>query len=66
MTRFKQFNYPDVKLTGGPLKEQFDRTLNTMMSLDNNRVLKVYRQCAALPAPGVGELQRDDVREAAV
>jgi len=47
-----QFAYGDVKLTGGPLKAQFDHTLNYYMALDEDRVLKVYRQRTGLPAPG--------------
>src|SRR2546421_3610731 len=52
MTRLNQFAYGEVKLTGGPLKEQFDRTLKYYLGLDEDRVLKVYRQNAGLPAPG--------------
>ncbi|PYU94554.1 MAG: hypothetical protein DMG25_06465 [Acidobacteria bacterium] len=47
-----QFRYSDVKLTGGPLKDQFDRIHAAYMALDEDRVLKVYRQRAGLPAPG--------------
>lgn len=50
--RLNQFGHGDVKLTGGPLKAQFDHTLNYYMGLDEDRVLKVYRQRAGLPAPG--------------
>ena len=51
-TRLSQFGYGDVKLTGGPLKAQFDHTLNYYLALDEDRVLKVYRQRTGLPAPG--------------
>jgi DUF1680 family protein len=47
-----EFNYSDVKLTGGPLKAQFDRVHAHFLGLDNDRLLKVYRQRAGLPAPG--------------
>lgn len=50
--RLRQFSYGDVKLTGGPLKAQFDHTLGYFMALDEDRVLKVYRQRTGLPAPG--------------
>ena len=50
--RLNQFGYGQVKLTGGPLKAQFDHTLNYYMALDEGRVLKVYRQRTGLPAPG--------------
>src|SRR5438093_4951160 len=47
-----QFRYSDVKLTGGPLKDQFDRIHAAYVALDEDRVLKVCRQRAGLPAPG--------------
>ncbi len=46
------FAYSDVKLTGGPLKAQWDRIHASYMQLDEDRLLKVYRQRAGLPAPG--------------
>lgn len=48
----REFNYQDVQLTGGPLKEQYDRIHAHYVGLDNDRLLKVYRQHAGLPAPG--------------
>lgn len=50
--RMNQFGYGRVRLTGGPLKAQFDHTLAYYMALDEDRVLKVYRQRTGLPAPG--------------
>ena len=50
--RLSQFGYGDVKLTGGPLKAQFDHTLNYYLALDEDQMLKVYRQRTGLPAPG--------------
>jgi hypothetical protein len=47
-----EFSYSDVKLTAGPLKSQFDRVHAHFLGLDNDRLLKVYRQRAGLPAPG--------------
>jgi len=44
--------YSQVKLTGGPLRSQLDRIHASYQSLDENRLLKVYRQRAGLPAPG--------------
>jgi hypothetical protein len=46
------FAYSDVALTGGPLKAQWDRIHASYMKLDEDRLLKVYRQRAGLPAPG--------------
>jgi DUF1680 family protein len=48
----QEFSYADVQLTGGPLKRQYDHLHQHFLSLDNDRLLKVYRQRAGLPAPG--------------
>ncbi len=50
--RLFPFGYSDTKLTGGPLKAQFDRLHAWYRALDEDRVLKVYRQRAGLTAPG--------------
>ncbi len=47
-----QFRYSDVKLTGGSLKEQFDRIHASYLGLDEDGLLKEFRQRAGLPAPG--------------
>jgi uncharacterized protein len=44
--------YSDVKLTGGPLKAQFDRIHASYLALDEDRLLKELRVRAGLPAPG--------------
>lgn len=49
---FAEFDYGEVELTGGPLKEQYDRIHSRYLALDNDRLLKVYRERAGLPAPG--------------
>lgn len=46
------FTYADVKLTGGPLRSQFDRIHEAYVALDNDRLLKPYRRRAGLPDPG--------------
>ncbi len=48
----REYPYGAVTLTGGPLKEQYDRVHASYLALDNDRLLKVYRQRAGLPAPG--------------
>ncbi|MDP9050085.1 MAG: glycoside hydrolase family 127 protein [Acidobacteriota bacterium] len=48
----RQFNYADVQLTGGPFAEQYDALHAHYLALSNDRLLKVYRQRAGLPAPG--------------
>ncbi|MDE3162495.1 MAG: glycoside hydrolase family 127 protein [Acidobacteriota bacterium] len=47
-----EFDYDQVRLIGGPLKAHYDRIHATYLALDNDRLLKVYRQRAGLPAPG--------------
>ncbi len=46
------FRYADVKLTGGPLKAQFDRIHASYQSLNEDNLLKELRVRAGLPAPG--------------
>src|SRR5687768_11630259 len=47
-----EFPYGAVRLTGGPLKQHFDRIQAHFLALDNDRLLKVFRERAGLPAPG--------------
>jgi len=47
-----EFDYGAVRLTGGPLKQQYDRIRDSYLALDNDRLLKPYRERAGLPAPG--------------
>ncbi|MEO6434174.1 MAG: beta-L-arabinofuranosidase domain-containing protein [Tepidisphaeraceae bacterium] len=51
--KLRPFSYGDVALTAGPLKAQYDYALDVFLKLDDDRILKVYRQTAGLPAPGV-------------
>ena len=46
------FSYGDVQLLDGPMKRQFDENHARFLNLDDDRLLKVFRQVAALPAPG--------------
>ena len=46
------FRYRDVKLTGGPLKAQFDRIHAAYLAVDEDGLLKEFRVRAGLPAPG--------------
>lgn len=48
----RQFDYSQVQLTGGPFADQYDALHAHYLSLSNDRLLKVYRQRAGLPAPG--------------
>lgn len=50
--QFAEFEYGAARLTGGPLKQQYDHVHASYLALDNERLLKVYRERAGLPAPG--------------
>jgi uncharacterized protein len=44
--------YADVQLQDGPMKRQFEENHARYLHLDEDRMLKVFRQVAGLPAPG--------------
>ena len=46
------FPYSDVQLLDGPMKRQFEENHARFLNLDDDRLLKVFRQVAGLPAPG--------------
>jgi uncharacterized protein len=47
-----QFAYSDVELLDGPMKRQFEELHARYLNLEDDRLLKVFRQVAGLPAPG--------------
>ena len=47
-----QVEYSEVQLLDGPLKQQFDQNHEFFLNLSEDRVLKIFRQRAGLPAPG--------------
>jgi hypothetical protein len=47
-----EFGYGDVRLTGGPLGSHYQAIHAHYLSLDNDRLLKIYRQHAGMDAPG--------------
>lgn len=47
-----QFSYSEVQLLDGPMLEQFRRNHEFFLALDDDRLLKPFRQRAGLPAPG--------------
>jgi DUF1680 family protein len=51
-TPLNTFGYGDVQLLDGPMKRQFDYHHDLFLHLDDDRLLKVFRQKAGLPAPG--------------
>jgi len=51
-TPLSTFAYSEVELFDGPMKRQFDENHARFLGLDDDRLLKVFRQVAGLPAPG--------------
>ncbi|HYK34975.1 beta-L-arabinofuranosidase domain-containing protein [Alloacidobacterium sp.] len=47
-----QFAYANVQLLDGPMLDQFNRNHAFFLALDDDRLLKPFRQRAGLPAPG--------------
>jgi DUF1680 family protein len=47
-----QFGFGDVELLEGPLRQQFETNHAFYRNLDEDRLLKPFRQRAGLPAPG--------------
>jgi len=46
------FDYSQVELLDSPLRRQFDTNHVFFLRLDDDRMLKIYRQRVGLPAPG--------------
>jgi DUF1680 family protein len=51
-TPLATFAYSDVQLLDGPMKQQFEENHARFLNLDDDRLLKVFRQVAGLPGPG--------------
>jgi hypothetical protein len=51
-TRLSQFEYKDVQLLDGPMLEQFRHNHSLFLNLDEDSLLKPFRQLVGLPAPG--------------
>jgi DUF1680 family protein len=51
-TPLTTFAYGDVQLHDGPMKRQFEENHARFLNLDEDRMLKVFRQVAGLLAPG--------------
>ena len=47
-----QFEYAQVQLLDGPLREQFNRNHDVFLHLDEDAMLKPFREREGLPAPG--------------
>lgn len=50
--KLSQFEYSEVQLLDGPALEQFNTNHAFFLALDDDRLLKPFRQRAGLPAPG--------------
>jgi hypothetical protein len=50
--QLSQFDYGDVQLLEGPMLDQFNRNHAFFLAMDEDRLLKPFRQAAGLPAPG--------------
>jgi len=51
-TPLTTFAYSDVQFQDGPMKRQFEENHTRFLALDEDRMLKVFRQVAGLSAPG--------------
>jgi len=51
-TPLTTFAYGDVQLHDGPMKRQFEENHSRFLHLEDDRMLKVFRQVAGMPAPG--------------
>src|SRR5437016_4942009 len=50
--KLREFAYPQVRLTDGPIAAMYNRLRAHFLKLDEDRLLKVYRQRVGMPAPG--------------
>src|SRR5580704_12252021 len=51
-TPLKLFEYRDIQLLDGPMLVQFQQNQSLFMSLNEDSLLKPFRQLAGQPAPG--------------
>jgi DUF1680 family protein len=51
-TRFRQLDYSQVRLLSGPMLAQFGHNRSLFLALDDDRLLKPFRQLTGMPAPG--------------
>src|SRR5438876_4121389 len=51
--KLREFSYGQVTLTEGPMAAMYQRMRAHFLKLDEDRLLKVYRQRAGMPAPGL-------------
>ncbi len=51
-TRLSQFEYAEVQLLDGPMQQQFRQNHELFLNLNEDSLLKPFRQLAGQPAPG--------------
>jgi hypothetical protein len=51
-TKLSQFEYSEVELLEGPMREQFQHNVTLFLNLPDDNLLKPFRQLAGQPAPG--------------
>src|ERR1700744_1926332 len=51
-TQLRLLDYSQVQLLDSPLRQQFDHNHALFLALDNDRLLKPFRQLTGMPAPG--------------
>jgi hypothetical protein len=51
-TKLSQFSYRDVQLLDGPMLDQFNANHSFFLALNEDSLLKPFREGAGLPAPG--------------
>lgn len=51
-TKLRQLNYSQIQLLEGPMQEQFRANHAFFLALDEDALLKPFRQASELPAPG--------------
>lgn len=51
-THMRQLDYSQVQLLDSPLRVQFEQNHALFLALDNDRLLKPFRQLTGMPAPG--------------
>src|SRR5271168_4935580 len=52
VTKLEQLSYADVQLLDGPMLEQFKQNRSLFLNLNDDSLLKPFRQLAGMPAPG--------------
>jgi hypothetical protein len=52
LVKLRQFDYSQVELLDGPMREQFSANHTFFLALDEDSLLKPFRQAAGVPAPG--------------